>query len=151
MARMRSSLPALVLLLALPSCRGSGSDAMASPAGSAAASSGAAAGFVMTEIKPGADDLKAVLKAEAAKAKAAGKKPHVELWATWCGPCKAIKKSLDDPRMKAAFKGTYIVQLDIDAWGAPRLDGAGLASAGSRAFLALVTAGSPPARTPAAG
>jgi thiol-disulfide isomerase/thioredoxin len=147
MPRMRPALPALFLLLALTSCRGSGSDAMASPSGSAKATAGAAAaGFGMTEIKPGAEDLKAVLKAEAVKAKAEGRKPHVELWATWCAPCKAIKKSLDDPRMKAAFSGTHIVQLDIDAWGATRLDGAGLPSKVIPVFYALDDEGKPTGR-----
>lgn len=131
---MRVALPAV--LLALAACRGSGGTTDVT----------ADRGFVVTEIAPSAGDLQKVLSAEAAKAKAKGLKPIAELSATWCGPCKALKKSLDDPRMKAAFKGTYVVQLDIDAWG-KQLATAGLSSRSIPVFFALDDQGKPTGRT----
>lgn len=140
MPPMRPLLTALVLSLALVSCRGS-----------SGSGDGADRGFVMAELTPSQGDLKAVLKAEAAKAKAQGLKPHVELWATWCGPCKAMKQSLDDPRMKAAFKGTYIVQLDVDLWGPQKLSSAGLDSKVIPVFYGLDEEGKPTGKTISGG
>ena len=99
----------------------------------------------MVEVKPTSGDLETVLQAEVAKAKAQGLKPHVELWAAWCEPCVAIKKNLDDPRMKTAFKGTYIVQLDVDAWG-KKLPAAGFPSGSIPVFFAIDDAGKPTGR-----
>jgi len=75
-----------------------------------------AAGFVITELKPPQGELPALLAAEAAKAKAKGLKPFIEVSATWCGPCQKLKNSLGDPVMTEAFRGTYIVKLDLDEW-----------------------------------
>jgi hypothetical protein len=49
-------------------------------------------------------------------------------------------------RMKAAFKGTYIVQLDVDAWG-KKLAVAGLPSQSIPVFYALDDKGKPTGRT----
>ena len=125
--------------LALVSCRGPGGTAEATDTTSTKS-------FVVTEVKPNADDLETVLRTEVAKAKAQGLRPYVELWATWCKPCAAIKKSLDDPRMKAAFKGTYVVQLDIDAWG-KKLTAAGFHSSAIPVFFTIDDEGKPTGRT----
>jgi thiol-disulfide isomerase/thioredoxin len=71
------------------------------------------------EVPPPDGELTAVLKAEVAKAKQAHRKPYAYFYADWCGPCKALRKSLDDndPLMVDAFRGTYIVQLNADTWG----------------------------------
>ncbi|APR88180.1 hypothetical protein A7982_13529 [Minicystis rosea] len=84
-------------------------------------------GFVSVKLASSAGDLPAALKAEAAKAKAMGLKPYVEFWASWCGPCMAIKKNLDEPRMKAAFKGAYIIELNADEWS-NKLSGTGMSA-----------------------
>jgi thiol-disulfide isomerase/thioredoxin len=79
----------------------------------------AAKNFAIVLIPPSDAELPAVLKAEVSKAKQAGLKPYAYFYADWCGPCKALRKSLDDsdPLMMEAFRGTYIIQLDADTWG----------------------------------
>jgi thiol-disulfide isomerase/thioredoxin len=139
---------AVLLALALAACKSadtpSGSPSPEDKLGSAAQAEGGS-GFVVTQLDPGAGDIRAALEAEAAKAKRQGLKPYAELWATWCKPCMALKGSLKDPRMQAAFKGTYIVQLEVDAWGA-KLDGAGLASSVIPVLYALDDKGKPTGR-----
>ena len=75
--------------------------------------------FTIVLIPPSDAALTAVLKAEIPKAKELGRKPYAYFYADWCGPCKALRKSLDDqdPLMMDAFRGTYIIQLDADTWG----------------------------------
>ncbi len=141
---MRASIPALFLVLTLAACRGS-EGAPDKIGTTATAAAPASRGFVVTEVKPTAGDLKTVLQAEVAKAKAQGLKPYVELSATWCDPCNAIKKSLDDPRMKAAFKGTYVVTLDVDAWG-KQLAAVGLPARSIPVFYAVDDDGKPTSR-----
>ena len=107
----------------------------------------AKARFVVLDVAPTAGpDLGSVVRAEAAKAKAQGLKPFVEFAAGWCEPCQAIKKSLDDPKMKAAFEGTYIIRLDADAWG-ERLAGSGFAVRTIPVFYQLDEEGKPTGRT----
>jgi thiol-disulfide isomerase/thioredoxin len=102
-------------------------------------------GFVIVGVTPSAGDLPTLLKAEAAKAKAQGLKPHVELWAPWCGPCRAIKKGLNDPQMLEAFKGTYIVQLNVDDWSSTPV-GSGFTWNKIPVFFALDDEGKPTGR-----
>lgn len=66
--------------------------------------------------QPGAGALEAQLRREVSAAAAAGKVPFVQLTAEWCGPCKALRASLGDPLMREAFAGTYIIQVDFDAF-----------------------------------
>ena len=72
-----------------------------------------------SEVPPPDGELTADLKDQAAKAQEAHRKPYAYFYADWCGPCKSLHKSLDDkdPLMMEAFKGTYIIQLNVDAWG----------------------------------
>lgn len=93
-------------------------------------------GFTVVGAKPSEGELRTVLKRHIDKAKAAHQKPYVELSATWCPPCQAIRQSLHDPRMEAAFRDSYIVQLDLDEWGA-KLDQSGFPSNAIPVFYEL--------------
>ena len=79
----------------------------------------AAKNFTIVLIPPSDAALPVMLKAEVPNAKELGRKPYAYFYADWCGPCKALRKSLDDadPLMMDAFRGTYIIQLDADTWG----------------------------------
>lgn len=72
--------------------------------------------FTITQLAYREGKLADLLKTEAQKAAALGRKPFVEFGASWCPPCIAIQQNLDDPRMAEAFKNTYIIQLDLDEW-----------------------------------
>ena len=67
-------------------------------------------------LKPAQGDLAKLIAGEVAKARARDLKPFLELRAEWCGPCKDLEKSLDEPSMKDAFAGTFIISVDIDEW-----------------------------------
>ncbi|MBI4481046.1 MAG: hypothetical protein HY651_13590 [Acidobacteria bacterium] len=84
-----------------------------------AADKAAARNFTIVLIPPSDGVLADVLKAEVPKANQLALKPYAYFYADWCGPCKALRKSLDDadPLMLDAFSGTYIIQLDADTWG----------------------------------
>jgi thiol-disulfide isomerase/thioredoxin len=119
------------LLLCLAACD-SASDAAerpkasekAKPAEKSAESAGEHPNFVSVNVPVGGD-IQTILSDHVAKAKAAGLKPHVELWADWCPPCKAIEGSMDDPRMSKAFAGVYLIRFDVDQWG-DKLEGTGM-------------------------
>lgn len=67
-------------------------------------------------LEPGSGALEALLQREVSAAAELGKVPFVQLTAEWCGPCKRLRASLGDPLMREAFAGTYIIQVDVDAW-----------------------------------
>jgi thiol-disulfide isomerase/thioredoxin len=58
------------------------------------------------------------LRIEAQKAQELGFKPFAEFTATWCPACQDIAQSLEEqnPLMLDAFKGTYIIRVDVDIW-----------------------------------
>lgn len=86
----------------------------------------------------------AALAAFAKDAMAAHLRPYAFLHADWCGPCKAIEKThADDPKMAAAFKGTAIAMIDIDAADPKALAAAGLESGVIPVFYKLDAAGKP--------
>jgi Thioredoxin len=112
---MRAS-TCLLLLLAAAATAAVASCKPAEPRG--AQRGGDDSPFVLSELRPGGGSLATLLAAEADKAHARGLKPFLEVSATWCGPCQKLKQSLHDPLMTDAFRGTYIVTVDLDAWDA---------------------------------
>lgn len=103
-------------------------------------------GFVTAEIKPGSDNLFPMIQAEVKKARSQGLKPFVEFWASWCEPCMAIKHSLTDARMKAAFKGVYIIQINADEWQDAKLAGTGFVANSIPVFYEVGDDGKPTGR-----
>jgi thiol-disulfide isomerase/thioredoxin len=85
----------------------------------------AAAPPTVMDFAPGDVPLQQLLQREANKAREAGKVPFVQMTAEWCGPCKKLRASMNDPLMQDAFAGTYIIRLDQDAWK-PQLKSVGL-------------------------
>ncbi len=138
---MRIAWLSLLLVLPLPACKDKATDADSKPASSATQGS-----FTAVTLAPKDGDLQALLAAEAAKARAKGQKPFVEVHAEWCGPCKELEASLGDPMMQDAFKGTYQIRLDSDAWG-NQLMKAGISAGGIPAFFELNPQGKPTGRT----
>ena len=89
---------------------------------------------------PVADSLASFVK----DAKAAGLKPYAYLHATWCGPCNAIEKThATDAQMVAAFKGTAIAMIDIDAADPKALSAQGIKRRKHPVFFQLDDGGKP--------
>lgn len=72
--------------------------------------------YTITHIDGPQKNLITLLKAAARQAAAEGRKPFVEFYADWCGPCKRLTSHLADPLMVDALDGTYIVKLNSDDW-----------------------------------
>jgi thiol-disulfide isomerase/thioredoxin len=76
-------------------------------------------GYTETRLHPKDGDLSSLLAIEAQKAMKLGQLPVVEFDASWCPPCQAINKSLEEKNelMLKAYDGVYIIKLDVDEWG----------------------------------
>jgi thiol-disulfide isomerase/thioredoxin len=72
--------------------------------------------FTIVELTPAQGALAPLLAAAVREAEAKHETPVVEFGATWCGPCKRLAASLGDARMIDAFRGVYLIRLDLDAW-----------------------------------
>jgi thiol-disulfide isomerase/thioredoxin len=75
--------------------------------------------LTIVRLGPKDGDLQTLLAEEAQKAIALGQIPVVEFDATWCPPCQAIDAAIEarNDLMLNAYKGTYIIRLDVDEWG----------------------------------
>jgi hypothetical protein len=113
-----------------------------------AAASAAQDGSVWSTLRPAAGlALAAQLSAEVSKARALHLEPGVYLGASWCKPCIAIKKYHRDPLMLEAFKGTYLIELDLDDWKAPEIEAMGFTSREVPHFYKVDAAGHAVGRT----
>lgn len=72
--------------------------------------------FTLILPHPSQGDLRALLAAHAQLADEQDRRPFVEFSAEWCPPCIRLAESLTDPRMVEAFRGVYLVRLDLDEW-----------------------------------
>lgn len=61
-------------------------------------------------------ELTGLLAGERSAARKDGRCAVAQVYADWCGPCRALRASMDDPRMQDAFAGVHLVQLELDAW-----------------------------------
>jgi thiol-disulfide isomerase/thioredoxin len=103
------------------------------------------ASFTLIVLHPSQGKLSSLLTTHADLAAQLERKPFVEFSAEWCPPCKALAASLPDPRMVEAFRGTYIIRLDLDEWKS-QLGRSGFAVPGVPAFYELDEAGRPSGR-----
>jgi thiol-disulfide isomerase/thioredoxin len=102
--------------------------------------------FTLVRYAANNGSLTSLLVAEAQRAVDSGRQPYVEFYADWCGPCKALRRSLSDQRMIGAFTDTYIIQLDWDTWE-DQLDEAGFTVEAVPAFFEINSDGKPTGRT----
>jgi thiol-disulfide isomerase/thioredoxin len=100
----------------------------------------------LVTLVPAQGALPGLLQREVANAQRLGKAPFVQITAEWCGPCKKLRASMNDPLMQDAFTGTYIILLDTDAWN-KQLEPAGLKTGGIPVFFALDAAAHPTGKT----
>ena len=75
-----------------------------------------AADFVMHKPVHASTTLPQTVKNETQIARERGLKPFVLMYADWCSPCHAIKKHIKHPLMQEAFKGTYVMLINVDEW-----------------------------------
>lgn len=101
--------------------------------------------FIKVEVQTTEPSLTEALSREARRAKKMGLTPYAEFWAEWCPPCMAFRKHLDDPRMRRALKGVYLIQLHADEWG-NRLAGTGFVYKVIPVFFELDANGAPTGR-----
>lgn len=73
---------------------------------------------MIAEIDPSQGTLAELLQEHAARAQDFGLKAYVKFTASWCPACQAIEEALADENelMLDAFRGTYIIPIDVDIW-----------------------------------
>jgi hypothetical protein len=90
----------------------------------------------LIDLTPKDGALPALLKRETDAAQKRGMKAVVEVGATWCKPCQAIRASIGDPLMVDAFHGVHVIRLDLDEWES-QLGGVGITPGAIPAFFLL--------------
>jgi hypothetical protein len=102
--------------------------------------------FSVVELIPPQGDLNALLTVHAERAAELDRRPFVEFTAEWCPSCVLLEQSLEDERMTEAFRGIYIIRLDIDEWKS-RLARTDFIVVGVPAFFEVDGDGQPTGRT----
>lgn len=102
--------------------------------------------FSVTKLTPAGGELGAQLKSLAAQAKQEDLKPFVQFTAVWCGPCRELQASMNDPLMVEAFAKTFIIQINADDFTDKQFAAAGFTLDGIPAFYELDEQGKPTGR-----
>lgn len=72
-----------------------------------------ATAHVVVHIR-GGSPLPALLREHANAAELAKLRPYLEFTATWCPPSRIFGDALEDPRMKSALAGVYLIRAEMD-------------------------------------
>ena len=101
--------------------------------------------FSLVVLHPSEGDLAELLALHAGRSGELGLAPFVEFSPEWCPSCVILARSLGDERMVDAFRGTYIIRLDIDEWNRS-LPGTGFRVIGVPTFFEVDAGGAPTGR-----
>jgi thiol-disulfide isomerase/thioredoxin len=72
--------------------------------------------YTMVELEDTGEEFAVLVRQEARNAESVGQTPYIQAYADWCPACRALKRSMKDERMIAAYSGTYILLVNIDIW-----------------------------------
>jgi thiol-disulfide isomerase/thioredoxin len=101
--------------------------------------------YTMVDLEKDKEDLAAILYRESQNAKGLGRTPYIQIYADWCPACRALERYMKDERMIDAYRGTYILLVDIDVWQ-NQLPRNGLYVTGIPAIYELTFEGKPTGR-----
>jgi hypothetical protein len=71
------------------------------------------ASHIVVQLRAGTS-LEALLREHANAAELAKLRPFLELGAAWCPPSRIFGDGLEDPRMRSALAGVYLIRADMD-------------------------------------
>jgi thiol-disulfide isomerase/thioredoxin len=89
----------------------------------------------IVDLQPRDGPLRAQLDAQ--RTKAGNRMLIVQTTATWCPPCKPLKASLKDPRVKQVLTGVRIARIDVDAFPKADIEACGLSPSSVPWFVKL--------------
>lgn len=104
-----------------------------------------ASGLETVNLDPAEGALREQLMAKARAATKAGKRVYLEMWASWCPPCKKVHRVLTTPDVAAELDGVLIIRVDTDRFD-EELDPLGFTSRTIPAVYALDKLGRPSGR-----
>jgi thiol:disulfide interchange protein len=87
-----------------------------SPAPAAAAAPADAPPFVIDPLPSPGEDAVATVIDRARASIAAGRRPLIQMWASWCPTCQETDAELAHPRVRAQLAGIEVLRVDVDAW-----------------------------------